>query len=129
MLPPPRLIYASGENGHWIRSLSFAADGAHLASVADDGLVRVWDLENDQAEATVAVEHGLCCSFSSTGHLLAVGTRGGAASIYETRSCIKPLLFLCRTVIRRFDALLSSQFNSTYLPKHLVNYIHYKDLE
>lgn len=37
MNPPPRLIFAAGDNGNFIRSLAFSPDGYHIATVADDG--------------------------------------------------------------------------------------------
>ena len=36
MLPPPRLIYAGGDNGAYIRDLSFSEAGDHVVSVCDD---------------------------------------------------------------------------------------------
>ena len=36
MLPPPRLIYASGDNGCFVRSLAFSKNGDRLVSVCDD---------------------------------------------------------------------------------------------
>ena len=34
--PPPRLIYASGDNGAFVRSLSFSKNGDHLVTICDD---------------------------------------------------------------------------------------------
>lgn len=36
LFPPPSPIFAGGANDRWVRSVSFCADGRHLASVADD---------------------------------------------------------------------------------------------
>ena len=36
MLPPPRLIYAGGDNGAFIRSLAFSKEGDHIVSICDD---------------------------------------------------------------------------------------------
>ncbi|XP_025017734.1 WD repeat and SOCS box-containing protein 1 isoform X2 [Tetranychus urticae] len=72
--PPPRSIYAAGENGHFIRHLSFSPDGGHIASVADDGFFRIWDLDNiENPEAISPIDQALCCSYSPSGSLLAIG--------------------------------------------------------
>jgi hypothetical protein len=36
MLPPPRLIYAGGDNGAFVRALAFSKEGDHLVSICDD---------------------------------------------------------------------------------------------
>ena len=76
-----------------IGSVSFSSDGAHIATVADDGLennnfnkliiilslifnrfVRIWDiLDNSEPEAVGTVSQGLCCTYSKSGQVLAVG--------------------------------------------------------
>lgn len=42
--PLPHLIFACGDNGTWIRDVSFSSDGAHIATVADDGCVKFLSL-------------------------------------------------------------------------------------
>ncbi|XP_013787389.1 WD repeat and SOCS box-containing protein 1-like isoform X2 [Limulus polyphemus] len=74
LFPPPRLIYASGANGTWVRGLSFSPDGTHIGTVADDGYVRFWDiLSHDDPVAVGSVEEALCCTYSPSGRVLAVG--------------------------------------------------------
>lgn len=74
LYPPPRPIFAGGANDHYVRSVSFSKDGLHVCSVADDGYLRVWDLE-DSCDPQYIAEHqnALCCSFSPTDHRISVG--------------------------------------------------------
>ncbi len=48
--------------GHvdWIRSLAFTKDGDRIASVANDGVVRVWNTETLAPVAEAKVPHALC---------------------------------------------------------------------
>ncbi|GFY47132.1 WD repeat and SOCS box-containing protein 1 [Trichonephila inaurata madagascariensis] len=74
LYPSPHLIYACGDNGTWIRDVSFSSDGAHIATVADDGYLRFWDITSEQyPEAIAAVENALCCKYAPSGCILAVG--------------------------------------------------------
>jgi len=126
MNPPPRMIFAAGDNGNFIRALSFSSDGYHVATVADDGFLRIWDLLNEsEPEAVGTIADGLCCSYSNSGRVLAVGTRNGSVSIFEGRNCTKSLLFLCRLAIKRHFP--SQEYNSNIIPKRLIRYLQYKE--
>ena len=41
MNPPPSPIFAGGANGSYVRGVTFCHDGRHIASVADDGCVKI----------------------------------------------------------------------------------------
>ncbi|GBM18669.1 WD repeat and SOCS box-containing protein 1 [Araneus ventricosus] len=74
LYPSPHPIYACGDNGTWIRDVSFSSDGAHIATVADDGNLRIWDITSEEnPEAMAPVANSLCCRFAPSGHILAVG--------------------------------------------------------
>ncbi|XP_054156101.1 WD repeat and SOCS box-containing protein 1-like [Oppia nitens] len=131
--PRPTLMWAGGENGHHIRSVSFSPDGAHIATVADDGFVRIWDICNDDSpEAICPVTHGLCCTYSKSGQVLAVGTRSGSVTVLESHSCVKSLLFLCRLAIgkhmRWSSDTIDANDNTLAIPHGLVNYLNYQEL-
>ncbi|XP_076340067.1 WD repeat and SOCS box-containing protein 1-like isoform X2 [Tachypleus tridentatus] len=128
LFPPPRLIYASGANGTWIRGLSFSPDGSHIATVADDGYMRFWDiLSEDDPVAVGTVEEALCCTYSPSGRVLAVGTREGKVSFWQAAMSVKPLLYLCRLVIRRQTP--PETVENLLIPKRLTNYLLYRELE
>ncbi|XP_076345651.1 WD repeat and SOCS box-containing protein 1-like isoform X2 [Tachypleus tridentatus] len=127
LFPPPRLIYASGANGTWVRGVSFSPDGAHLSTVADDGYMRMWNiLYEDDPVAVGSVEEGLCCTYSPSGRVLAVGTREGNVSFWQAAMSVKPLLYLCRLVIRR--QIPPEKVEKLFIPKQLMNYLLYKEL-
>ncbi|KAI3389268.1 hypothetical protein SNEBB_011153 [Seison nebaliae] len=46
--PPPSLMYAGGENGAYVRQVSFTPDGIHIASIGDDCSMRIWSLYSDE---------------------------------------------------------------------------------
>lgn len=75
LFPVPSAIYAAGENGAFVRGVSYSQDGVHVASVADDGFVRFWNIESDTdlPQSVAGISHTLCCSFSPNGRVLAVG--------------------------------------------------------
>ncbi|CAG2161743.1 unnamed protein product [Oppiella nova] len=124
--PRPTLVWAGGENGHFIRSVSFSPDGTHFATVADDG---IWDLlECEEPAAVGTVSHGLCCTYSKSGQVLAVGTRLGSVNVFETHSSVKSLLFLCRIAIGRQLQSKSMDANTDAIPQRLINYLRYKEL-
>lgn len=128
LFPSPRLIYASGANGTFVRSLSFSKDGAHLATVADDGYLRFWDiLHEDDPVAVGSVEDALSCCYSPSGRVLAVGTKTGAVSFWQATMAVKPLLFLCRITIRRLTP--PESVGDLFIPKRLTNYLLYKEWE
>lgn len=77
--PPPRPIFASGANGSWVRGVAYARSGCQTATIADDGLIRFWNLL-DPPEAdpsAIAIGDGneemVCCTFSPSGRVFAVG--------------------------------------------------------
>ncbi|XP_023228174.1 WD repeat and SOCS box-containing protein 1-like isoform X1 [Centruroides sculpturatus] len=128
LYPPPHLIYAGGQNGTWIRGLSFSPDGSHFATVADDGYLRFWDIFNDDdPEAVGIMEGALCCAYSASGQILAVGTQNGSVSFWKASSCVTPLLHLCRINIRR--KVQSKDLKKLKLPSRLLLYLQYCDLD
>lgn len=103
--PPPRPIYASGANNSWVRGVAFSRDTCHIASVADDGYVRIWNLLADEDPIEVAVvDNALCCSFSSSGRTLAVGTRNGSVICFAAPKQIPSLQHLSRVVVRKVSS-------------------------
>ena len=74
--PPPRPIFASGANGSWVRGVAYARSGCQTATIADDGLIRFWNLlepEADPSAIAIGDEEMVCCTFSPSGRVFAVG--------------------------------------------------------
>lgn len=74
--PPPRPIFASGANGSWVRGVAYARSGCQTATIADDGLIRFWNLltpEADPSAIALGEEEMVCCTFSPSGRVFAVG--------------------------------------------------------
>lgn len=98
-------IFASLAHPAAVRSLSFSPDGLHLATMADDGYVRVWDVHLQQILNSVpayshdlyrsgTISHGFvanstwsdhygCVAFSPDGHWLAISAMGGRVRILD----------------------------------------------
>ncbi|GFT58278.1 WD repeat and SOCS box-containing protein 1 [Nephila pilipes] len=128
LYPSPHLIYACGDNGTWIRDVSFSSDGAHIATVADDGYLRFWDITSERSpEATAAVENALCCKYAPSGRILAVGNKYGSVSFWNAPACIKSLLYLSRISIRK--VISAENVPQLGIPKSLVDYLLYNELE
>ncbi|GAB6033722.1 WD repeat and SOCS box-containing protein 1 [Chamberlinius hualienensis] len=126
--PPPRPIYASGVNGSWVRGVAFSHDNCHIASIADDGYVRVWNMLADEDPVEVAiVDNALCCGFSSSGGTLAVGTRNGSVSFFAVPKEIPSLQHMSRVAVRR--QFTSVDVNKWILPKIVNDYLRYKTFE
>jgi WD40 repeat protein len=74
--PPPRPIFASGANGSWVRGVAYARNGGQTATISDDGLIRFWNLlepEVDPSAIAQGDEEMVCCTFSPSGRVFAVG--------------------------------------------------------
>ena len=74
--PPPRPIFASGANGSWVRGVAYARNGGQTATISDDGLIRFWNLlepEVDPSAIAIGDEEMVCCTFSPSGRVFAVG--------------------------------------------------------
>ncbi|XP_035225775.1 WD repeat and SOCS box-containing protein 1-like isoform X1 [Stegodyphus dumicola] len=126
--PSPHLIFACGDNGTWIRDVSFSSDGAHIATIADDGYLRFWDIASEEnPEAVAVIENSLCCSYAPSGRILAVGSKHGPVTFWNAPLCIKSLLYLTRIAIRRL--VPPEELGNLGIPKHLVEYLSYKTWE
>lgn len=126
--PSPHPIFACGDNGTWIRDVSFSSDGAHIATIADDGYLRFWDIVSEEnPEAVAKLDGSLCCTFAPSGHILAVGSRHGRVSLWNSVPCIKSLLFLSRISVRQF--IPKEQIKQLHLPRQLIDYLLYKEWE
>ncbi|KAG8182787.1 hypothetical protein JTE90_018660 [Oedothorax gibbosus] len=125
--PSPHRIFAGGDNGTWIRDISFSSDGAHIATVADDGYVRFWDITSeDNPEAVAAIEDSLCCTYAPSGRILAVGSKQGSVKFLKAPACLKSLLYLTRIKIRR--SVSAEDVKKLHIPQSLVDYLLYKEL-
>lgn len=125
--PAPSMIYAGGENGAHLRSVSFSPDGKHLGSVCTDGFVRFWDIFEPDVPVRVAdIEDASFCRFSPGGGAsLAVGTTKGKALIFESPRRVTSLQHMCRLTIRR---LMSSDKVDMLLmiPKTMQKFLKYE---
>ncbi|KAL8610872.1 hypothetical protein ACOMHN_056727 [Nucella lapillus] len=129
MHPSPRPIYAGGANDHYVYSVQFSPDGTRLATVAEDGYLRVWQMPDLTDPVTIATVDGArCCSFSADGHLVAVGTVVGSLSIRSTpRGGPDCLMHKCRRVIRGLVG--SESLGLLPLPNSMQMFLAYKDVK
>ncbi|KAF2979632.1 hypothetical protein EK904_006298, partial [Melospiza melodia maxima] len=77
LFPPPTPIFAGGANDRWVRSVCFSHDGLHVASLADDKMVRFWRIDEEYPVQVAPLNNGLCCTFSTDGSVLAAGQDPG----------------------------------------------------
>ncbi|XP_052799566.1 WD repeat and SOCS box-containing protein 1-like [Mya arenaria] len=128
LFPPPRLIYAGGANDHYVRDLSFSRDGQHIATVSDDGYIRIWDLHTGTGnpEWISETKKPLSCKFSPNGHVVAVGTRvDGTLQIYRPPNMgVTSLQHLCRLKIRH--KLESKAIDHLPLPCRIKEFLKYR---
>ncbi|KAL3856396.1 hypothetical protein ACJMK2_011162 [Sinanodonta woodiana] len=124
MCPPPHLIYAGGENGHFVRGVTFLTDCLHVATVCDDGYMRYWNLYDIQNPVMIAAKNNLlCCASSPNGAVVSVGTREGEVSFYKVPHEVPTLLHLCRMAIRQ--NVPSTEVDRLYLPIKIKEYLKY----
>ncbi|XP_048733692.2 WD repeat and SOCS box-containing protein 1-like isoform X2 [Ostrea edulis] len=128
LYPPPRPIFAGGANEHYVRGVSFSRNGLQLCSVADDGYLRVWNLE-DPCDPQYIAEHqnALCCAFAPQDQRISVGDRMGGVIFYAVPRCVPGLQQLCRMTVRK--KIISKEVDLLCLPVRLKEYLKYHDLE
>uniref|UniRef100_H3BD06 WD repeat and SOCS box-containing protein 1 n=1 Tax=Latimeria chalumnae TaxID=7897 RepID=H3BD06_LATCH len=124
LFPPPTPIFAGGANDRWVRSVSFSHDGLHVASIADDKMVRFWRIDNGAPVEVASLSKGLCCVFSIDGGVLAAGTRDGNVYFWATPSNVASLQHLCRMAIRRVIA--TTQVKKLPIPPKMVDFLTYQ---
>ena len=76
MYPLPRPIFASGANGSWVRGVAYAKNGCQVATIADDGFVRFWNLLEDDVDPVAMVtgdDDMICCTYSPSAAAFSVG--------------------------------------------------------
>lgn len=56
-----------------LRSVCFSPEGLYLATVADDGLLRIWALELTAPVVFAPMTNDLCCTFFPHGGIIATG--------------------------------------------------------
>ncbi|XP_045171535.1 WD repeat and SOCS box-containing protein 1-like [Mercenaria mercenaria] len=130
MFPSPRPIYAGGANEHYARCVSFSKHGYRIATVADDGYVRVWSLESLSENPVDIAEtrKPLCCSYSSNGHVIATGNRAGKIEIIRPQHVeVARLQHMCRMKIRQ-RVQETQQVDHLHFPFRLKEYLKYKEL-
>jgi WD40 repeat protein len=75
--------------GHtfWVESVAFTPDGKRLASISQEGTVKLWDTATGQEVFALRAETGECQSlaFSPDGHHLALSCRDGTVKIWDAR--------------------------------------------
>lgn len=127
MRPPPSLIFAGGANGAYVRGVSFSHDSQYIASVCDNGFLRVWNInDHDLPEEEEPVHDARFCLFSPDGTEIAAGTSKGHALIWKRSLQVSSLQQLCRSLIRRhLDAAKIESAKSKILPNRLVEYLQY----
>lgn len=124
MFPPPSPIFAGGANDRWVRSVAFCHDGLHVASVADDRLVRIWSLEEKVPQAVAPLSRGLCCAFSTDGNVLVAGSRDGSVCLWASPRSVASLQHLCRMAVRR--VMPTQRVSALPIPMPMVDYLTYR---
>ena len=85
------------EHGRRVWSLDFCVpDPTLLASGSDDATVKIWSIREPASVATLSLGSNVCAvRFAPTSaHLLAAGTAGTAAFLYDLRHAARPLAVL-----------------------------------
>ncbi|KAI9561288.1 hypothetical protein GHT06_012244 [Daphnia sinensis] len=127
--PPPRPIFASGANGSWVRGVAYARNGGQTATISDDGLIRFWNLlepEVDPSAIAQGDEEMVCCTFSPSGRVFAVGTKESRVSFYLAPRVVFSLKHLARMAVRR-QVLATPNIDQLLLPAPLKTYLKYQD--
>lgn len=129
MLPPPSLIYAGGDNGAYIRDLSFSSEGDHLVSICDDKKIRIWSMTS-RTIFPIAVgemrDIGLSCAYSSSNRTIMVGTRYGYVDTYKTHDVnIPKLVDLCKKIVNK---RIIQPVTELDLPNELKKFLTYDNI-
>ncbi|XP_041882420.1 WD repeat and SOCS box-containing protein 1 [Corvus kubaryi] len=124
LFPAPTPIFAGGANDRWVRSVCFSHDGLHVASLADDKMVRFWRIDEEYPVQVAPLNNGLCCTFSTDGSVLAAGTQDGSMYFWATPSQVSSLQHLCRMAIRR--VMPTSQVKNLPIPCKVVEFLCYQ---
>ncbi|XP_048374810.1 WD repeat and SOCS box-containing protein 1 [Sphaerodactylus townsendi] len=124
LFPAPSPIFAGGANDRWVRAVSFSHDGLHVASVADDKMVRFWRIDEDCPVQVAPLSNGLCCAFSTDGSVLAAGTQDGSVYFWATPRHVASLQHLCRMAVRR--VMVTSQVEALPIPSTVVAFLSYR---
>nr|XP_060613039.1 WD repeat and SOCS box-containing protein 1 [Anolis sagrei ordinatus] len=124
LFPPPTPIFAGGANDRWVRSVSFSHDGLHIATLADDKMVRFWRIDEDYPVQVAPLSNGLCCAFSTDGSVLAAGTQDGSVYFWATPKHVPSLQHLCRMAIRR--VMPTPQVAKLPIPPTVVGFLSYR---
>ncbi|EGV94353.1 WD repeat and SOCS box-containing protein 1 [Cricetulus griseus] len=124
LFPPPTPIFAGGANDRWVRGVSFSHDGLHVASIADDKMVRFWRIGEDCPVQVAPLSNGLCCAFSADGSVLAAGTQDGSVCFWATPRQVPSLQHLCRMSIRR--VMPTQEVQKLPVPSKVLEFLSYR---
>ncbi|ETE69779.1 WD repeat and SOCS box-containing protein 1 [Ophiophagus hannah] len=124
LFPPPTPIFAGGANDRWVRSVSFSHDGLHIATLADDKLVRFWRIDEDYPVQVAPLKNGLCCAFSTDGSVLAAGTQDGSVYFWTSPKHIPSLQHLCRMAVRQ--VMPTRKVESLPVPSAIISFLSYR---
>ncbi|XP_067861797.1 WD repeat and SOCS box-containing protein 2 isoform X2 [Heptranchias perlo] len=108
----------------FVRAVSFSQEGLNVASVADDGLLRIWCLDLQRPISVAPLANGLCCTFSPHGGVLATGTRDGHVKFWTVSRVLPTLQHICRNALRR--VMSTHQVTFLPIPKKIKQFLVYK---
>nr|XP_025043142.1 WD repeat and SOCS box-containing protein 2 [Pelodiscus sinensis] len=132
---PPALDYGSDIHASSLRSVCFSPEGLYLATVADDRLLRIWDLELRTPVAFAPMTNGLCCVYFPHGCVCSVQasgtcspaermTRDGHVQFWSAPKTLSTLKHLCRKALRTF--LTTYQVLALPIPKKMKEFLTYR---
>lgn len=126
VFPPPRPIFAAGVNDSWVRSVAYNKTGDVIATIADDGLVRFWNLLGEEDPESIAMPSTAMvgCKFSPSGQSLAVAFLDCTVGFYAAPKQVPRLLHLARVAIRK--RVGSLDVDKMDLPQVLKMYLGYQ---
>jgi WD repeat/SOCS box-containing protein 1 len=127
MVPPPNLIMAFSDNGHFVHSVSFSHDGIHFATVCNDGYLRIWNMfDNTRCVRKTDVGLSPYCTHSVDGSAVAACSKEGIVNLFSVAYGEVPTLaHWARLMVRR--AYSPEQVARLTIPREVFDYVMFKE--
>ncbi|KRY23188.1 WD repeat and SOCS box-containing protein 1 [Trichinella patagoniensis] len=126
-IPAPQTVFQFSLNRHHVRDLSFSADCQHMATVCDDGNVRIWSINNVTCPKYIkTVQDCSSVAYSNDGSIFIIGDKKGSVQIYSARLSVLKLAFLARKIV--LQNYTENDLMKENIPDVLKNYLHYSEV-